>query len=84
MMVLVPPVANTIPVGFSNVEVGGVAPGPKSQKYEAPVVPVFVKLTGKPAQTGAFDVNETAGAGLTTTLIVAGGLTQPFTMATTV
>ena len=55
-----------IPAGFSDVEVPGFAPAPRSQKYDQlpPVLPVLVKSTPAPAQTGAVVVKLAVGVRL--------------------
>lgn len=54
------------PVGFSEVEVAGEAPEPKSHEkvVPAPVLPVLVKSMAVPTHCGAVEVNDDVGAGL--------------------
>ena len=49
-------------VGFSAVDVNGLAPAPKSQKKVEPTeVPVLVKLTTVPGHTESLEVKEDTG-----------------------
>ena len=61
--VLVPDVLYNTPPGFSDEEVPGVAPLPKSQLNDQllPEVPVLLKLTGVRAHCGAVEVNVAVG-----------------------
>src|SRR5260221_295909 len=64
--VFVPDVVYIIPVGFSEVDVAGIAPEPKFQKYDQlpPVLPVLVKFTAVFAHCGALLVNVAVGVRL--------------------
>lgn len=65
--VLMPAVLYTTPLGFCEVEVVGLAPVPKSHNQLTPVVvPMLLKLTGKPVHCGAVDVKSARGVSLIT------------------
>jgi hypothetical protein len=57
--VLIPGVEYVTPLGFSSVEVAGVAPAPKFQlQVTLVVLPVLVKSTAKPVHLGVVETNE--------------------------
>ena len=65
--VFIPAELKMTPVGFSMVDVAGVAPGPKSQAKlrPPPVDPVLRKSTGAPAHAGALVVKLAKGLAIT-------------------
>src|ERR1043165_4090111 len=63
--VLIPAVEYTTPDGFSTISVAGEAPLPKVQpQLTFALLPVLVKLTGKPVHCGAVEVKLATGVSL--------------------
>ena len=69
--VCVPAVEYTTPVGLCDVAPAGVAPAPKFHNQFTPIiVPVLLKLTGRPVHCGAVELNELEGVELMTMVSV--------------